>query len=278
MSLDERSTDALVPFLKWAGGKRWFVHRHREIFPKTYRRYFEPFLGGGAVYFHLRPSNAVLADINPDVIAAYQAIKERWIGLKKSLAYHQRAHAEDVDYYYDTRDRTPSELVPRASRMIYLNRTCFNGIYRVNKQGSFNVPRGTKDAVLMDSDNFKSISHLLRGADLRVSDFECVIDEAQEGDLVFADPPYTVRHNLNGFVKYNEILFSWADQERLARALKRAGARGVMVVATNANHRSVRNLYASWDFHTRSVSRYSQISADAASRRQFEELVITANI
>lgn len=278
MSLSMKNEEVLSPFLKWAGGKRWFVHHHHELFPKTYSRYFEPFLGGGAVYFYLRPSQAVLADINPEVIAAYQAMKERWVGLKKSLAHHHREHAENERYYYNVRDRSPNNLVSRASRMIYLNRTCFNGIYRVNKQGSFNVPRGTKDAVLMESDNFKSMSFLLRGADLRVSDFECVIDEAQEGDLVFADPPYTVRHNLNGFVKYNEVLFSWSDQERLARALKRAGARGVKVVATNANHQSVRDLYASWDFLTRSVSRFSQISADVASRRQFEELVITANI
>jgi len=162
--------------------------------------------------------------------------------------------------------------------MIYLNRTCFNGIYRVNKNGEFNVPRGTKDAVLMETDNFKAIAEQLRGADLRVADFEELVDEAVEDDLVFADPPYTVRHNLNGFVKYNEVLFSWADQERLARALRRAASRGAKIVATNANHHSVRCLYSSWDFLTRSASRFSQISADGSSRRQFEELIITSNL
>lgn len=278
MEPDVAQQDAVGPFLKWAGGKRWFVHRHGHLLPKTYNRYFEPFLGGGAVYFHLRPRRAVLADINPEVIAAYQAVKEQWVGLKKSLAHHQRAHDEDESYYYDVRERSPTKLVPRASRMIYLNRTCFNGIYRVNRQGLFNVPRGTKDAVLLETDNFKAMAALLAGADLRVSDFERVINEAGEDDLVFADPPYTVRHNLNGFIKYNEVLFSWSDQERLASALKRAASRGAKIVATNANHQSVRSLYGSWDFLTRSVSRFSQISADGASRRQFEELVITANL
>ena len=278
MGAETGQQDAVGPFLKWAGGKRWFVHHHAQLFPKTFNRYFEPFLGGGAVYFHLQPRQAVLADINPDVIAAYRAVKEQWVGLKKSLSYHQRAHDEDEDYYYEVRDRAPTKLVPRASRMIYLNRTCFNGIYRVNKQGFFNVPRGSKDEVLLDSDNFKAMSALLAGADLRVSDFEGVINEAGEDDLILADPPYTVRHNFNGFIQYNEVLFSWADQERLASALKRAASRGAKIVATNANHHCVRSLYNSWDFLTHSVSRFSQISADVASRRQFEELVITANI
>jgi len=278
MESDVIQQDAVVPFLKWPGGKRWFVHSHGHLLPKTYGRYFEPFLGGGAVYFHLQPLQAVLGDINPEVIAAYQAVKEQWIGLKKSLAHHQRSHDEDESYYYYVRQRSPTKLVPRASRMIYLNRTCFNGIYRVNKQGCFNVPRGSKDAVLLDTDNFKTMAALLAGADLRVSDFEDVINEAGEDDFIFADPPYTVRHNLNGFIKYNEVLFSWSDQERLASALKRAVWRGVKVIATNANHRSVRSLYDSWDFMTHSVSRFSQISADGSSRRQFEELVITANL
>jgi len=276
---DTTAQTALTPFLKWVGGKRWFVQQHGTIFPRTYRRYIEPFLGGGAVYFHLCPREAILGDINPEVIAAYRAVKEQWVGLKQSLAYHQRAHDEaDDDYYYDIRAKSPKKLVQRASRMIYLNRTCFNGIYRVNKQGEFNVPRGTKDTVLMDSDDFKAIAKLLAGAQLRVGDFEALINEAAEGDLVFADPPYTVRHNLNGFIKYNEVLFSWADQERLARALKRAATRGVKIVATNANHNSVRSLYSDWEFTARAVSRFSQVSADGSSRRQFEELVITSNI
>lgn len=278
MNVDEAKGTGLIPFLKWAGGKRWFVSQHGKIFPATYRRYIEPFLGGGAVYFHLRPKVAVLGDINPDVIDAYRAIKEQWVGLKRSLAYHQRAHNMTDDYYYDVRAKMPRKLVQRASRMIYLNRTCFNGIYRVNQDGAFNVPRGTKDAVLMDTDNFKLMSEQLQSADLRVADFEELIDEAAEDDLLFADPPYTVRHNFNGFVKYNEVLFSWADQERLAAALKRAAARGVKIVATNANHHSVKSLYSSWDFLTRTVSRYSQISADASNRRQFDELIITSNL
>lgn len=265
----------IIPFLKWAGGKRWFVQKHANLFPKAYGRYIEPFLGGGAVYFHLQPHQAILGDLNPDLIAAYQSIKENCQSLLRSLQYHARAHSDE--HYYEVRGRHPKDTVPRGSRMIYLNRTCFNGIFRVNQSGEFNVPRGSKDAVLYESDSFDEISRLLKRAEIRLSDFEAVIDEARAGDLIFADPPYTVRHNLNGFIKYNEKLFSWQDQERLAAALVRARDRGAHVIATNANHASVRELYRECGFHLQSTSRFSPISAASDSRKQFEELIILSH-
>lgn len=158
--------------------------------------------------------------------------------------------------------------------MIYLNRTCFNGIYRVNANGDFNVPKGSKDSVLLDTDDFEAVSMALQHASIYLCDFETLIDNAQEGDFVFADPPYTVRHNRNGFVKYNEVLFSWEDQIRLSRALLRAKKRGATIIATNANHASVRELYETRHFVLETVSRFSSISASPESRRQFEELVI----
>ncbi|RQH04752.1 DNA adenine methylase [Paraburkholderia dinghuensis] len=265
----------IVPFLKWAGGKRWFVQSHADKLPRTFNRYIEPFLGGGSVYFYLKPRNAILGDLNPDVVAAYQGIKENWQSLRTSLLSRQKKHSDE--YFYKTRAKTPASLTERAARMIYLNRTCFNGIYRVNRNGQFNVPRGSKNEVLLDSDDFKGASDLLADAVIRLADFEVLINEATDGDLIFADPPYTVRHNYNGFVKYNEVLFSWADQERLAKALIRARERGAQIVATNANHHSVRGLYDIEGFELHAVSRFSSISAAGASRRQFEELVILAN-
>lgn len=265
----------IIPFLKWAGGKRWFVQKHANLFPATYKRYIEPFLGGGAVYFHLQPKKAILGDVNPDLIAAYQGIKENWQALVRSLQYHARSHSDK--HYYAVRERSPKDIVPRASRMIYLNRTCFNGIHRVNQMGEFNVPRGSKDSVIYESDDFDKISRLLQRAQLKLSDFEAVIDEAQKDDLIFSDPPYTVRHNLNGFIKYNEKLFSWQDQERLAAALARARDRGAYVVATNANHASVKELYRAHDFHLKRTSRFSPISATSDSRKQFEELIILSH-
>lgn len=267
--------NSLSPFLKWAGGKRWFVQKHADLLPSTFNRYIEPFLGGGSVFFHLQPTQSLLGDTNPDVITAYRGIKEDWTALVQSLQYHQRKHSDE--HYYRIRERVPSKVVQRASRMIYLNRTCFNGIYRVNLRGEFNVPRGTKDAVILDADEFGVVAKLLKNADIRLADFEVLINEAKAGDFVFADPPYTVRHNFNGFVKYNEKLFSWHDQERLAAALIRARDRGVRVVSTNANHPSVRELYCNQGFRLITTSRFSSISASAESRKQFQELIVLSH-
>ncbi|MEQ1807093.1 MAG: Dam family site-specific DNA-(adenine-N6)-methyltransferase [Burkholderiaceae bacterium] len=268
----------LVPFLKWAGGKRWLVFSYADELPQSFSTYIEPFLGAGSVFFHMRPEKALLGDVNPDLVATYQAIKNDWQGLENSLRYRQRRHREDADgYYYWVREKIPEDLTQRASRLIYLNRTCFNGIYRVNRQGQFNVPRGTKAKVVIETDDFERMSRLLRGAELVAGDFEALVDRAEEDDFVFADPPYTVLHNYNGFRKYNEVLFSWGDQQRLAQALLRAARRGAKVLCTNANHHSVRGLYGYPEFTFDVVSRFSRISADNASRKYFEELIIRAN-
>ncbi|WP_227106151.1 DNA adenine methylase [Chromobacterium rhizoryzae] len=273
-----RQRSRLIPFLAWAGGKRWFVSKYAHLLPTQFNRYIEPFLGAGSVYFHLQPQEAILGDLNEELICAYRGIQFDWGALERSLKYRQRAHKDDPDYFYRTRERMPRNTVQRASRFIYLNRTCFNGIYRVNRQGKFNVPRGSKSKVVLETDSFKEISSLLQNAELRVSDFEALIDEAVEGDFVFADPPYTVRHNYNGFIKYNEILFSWEDQQRLAATLTRAAQRGVKLICTNANHESVRELYCGMEFQLIQVARNSSISAKSASRKNFEELIVLANI
>lgn len=267
--------NVVLPFLKWPGGKRWFVQNHSDLLPGNYNRYIEPFLGGGAVFFYLQPNQAILGDINADLISAYQALKTNWRFVKRSLEYHHRMHCKK--HYYHIRGKNPTLSLQQASRMIYLNRTCFNGIYRVNTNGQFNVPIGTKTDVIMDSDNFEILSQLLANTEILHADFETLINEAQENDLIFADPPYTVRHNMNGFIKYNENLFSWEDQERLARALAAAKNRGAKIVSTNANHYSVRQLYPQQGFTLKTVSRFSPISASPDNRKQFEELVILSN-
>lgn len=264
-----------IPFLKWPGGKRWFVQNYAHLLPTTYNRYIEPFLGGGSVFFYLQPKQALLGDTNPDVIAAYQGIKENWEYI--NIVLHQHQHQHSSDYYYEVRNTEYANLLQQASRMIYLNRTCFNGIYRVNRNGKFNVPIGTKSKVILETDDFEAVSELLKSVDLYLGDFEDLINQAKENDFVFADPPYTVRHNMNGFVKYNENLFSWEDQERLAVALTRAKERGVKIVATNANHASVRDLYKD-NYNLRTVSRYSSIAASPDNRKQFDELVILSHI
>lgn len=270
------SRKGALPFLKWPGGKRWFVNNHGNIFPDKYSCYIEPFLGGGSVFFFLEPVRAILGDKNLELITTYKAIREDWVSLETHLKQHKRKHSES--HYYKVRDDQPVSLVEQAARFIYLNRTCFNGIYRVNLEGRFNVPKGGRDSVLFDTDDFEKVSEILVNADLYAADFEELISNARKRDFVFADPPYTVRHNLNGFVRYNETLFSWQDQERLAEALIRARDRGTKIISTNANHISIRKLYEKRGFELREVSRYSSISADPQSRKQFDELVIIANL
>ena len=177
-----------VPFLKWPGGKRWLVDKHPKLFQRTFDRYIEPFLGAGSIYFHLAPHRAVLSDLNADLMTAYQGIKERHEAVQRLLEQHHSKHCED--YYYEIRSHTPSSLEERAARLIYLNRTCFNGIYRVNRYGSFNVPIGTRTRVVKDTDDFATIARLLANAELHTNDFETIVDRAQDGDLLFIDPPY----------------------------------------------------------------------------------------
>ena len=202
------------PFLKWAGGKRWFVKNHDDLLPEKFNCYYEPFLGSGAVFFHLEPKEAVLSDANPHLIETYQAIKDDWRQVLHYLKKHQRHH--DKDYYYEMRGRNCKTKHTRAAKFIYLNRTCWNGLYRENLKGVFNVPIGTKTAVVLDTDDFEEVSRILQNVDLKYCDFEKTIARAESGDFIFVDPPYTVAHNNNGFVKYNQNIFSWEDQVRLS--------------------------------------------------------------
>jgi DNA adenine methylase len=241
-NLKSRGIDLSVkPFLKWAGGKRWLVERDDFSIPSYTGRYIEPFLGSGAVFFHHRPENAILSDSNERLIATYRAISEDWHKVSVHLRKHQRLHSKE--HYYLERDRVRRTLHTQAAQFLYLNRACWNGLYRVNKKGEFNVPIGTKSKILLDSDNFAETAKLLARAKIDCCDFEKTVNFAGEGDFIFVDPPYTTAHNFNGFVKYNQNIFSWADQIRLKNALQRARGRGAFVTLTNANHSSIFSLY-----------------------------------
>jgi len=261
----------IVPFLKWAGGKRWIADRLVKLLSTGSGTYIEPFLGGGAVFFALQPAHAILSDSNPELINAYKALVADASRVHLLLRAHHRLHS--VEYFYAMRAYKPRCEFRRAARFIYLNRTCWNGLFRVNLQGQFNVPIGTKTNVLMETDDWAAVASNLSNAEISCADFEVSIDRARTGDVVFADPPYTVKHNLNGFIKYNDALFSWADQVRLRDALMRAQERGARVVLTNANHRSVRDLYRK-GFEFEAVSRASVLAAASKHRGQYEELLI----
>ena len=267
----ELTPNAPPPFLKWAGGKRWLSKRIVELSNPLSGNYIEPFLGSAAVFFALRPEQALLSDLNFDLINAYMAIKNDPHKVAALLKQHQNRHSKD--YYYQIRDYRPRCEYRMAARFIYLNRTCWNGLYRVNRKGDFNVPIGTKSTVLMPTDDWQTVSSLLKNVRLKCCDFEDSIEQAKSGDMVFADPPYTVKHNYNGFIKYNNALFSWGDQIRLRDALVRAKQRGAKVVVTNAHHASVRSLYED-HFQLESITRASVLAGSPAFRGRYEELLI----
>lgn len=264
----------MIPFLKWAGGKRWLVQRALPC-PVQYDRLVEPFLGGGAVFFGLEPRKALIADINPELINLYQVVRDSHGRLERILKRHQRLHSPE--HYYRTRATSFKNPILMAARTLYLNRTCWNGLYRLNKKGEFNVPIGTKSAVILETDEFSRASDLLSNAEITCQDFEKTIDVAGKGDFLFVDPPYTVKHNMNGFVKYNENIFAWADQLRLRDALDSAFRRGASIVVTNADHASVRELYER-DFSFVSLERQCVLAGNGSARGVTSEALFTANL
>ena len=263
--------NSILPFLKWAGGKRWLASRHSNLFPNKFGSYFEPFLGSGAVFFELQPQRAFLSDINPNLINVYIAIRDSWPRVQATLKEHQKYHSRN--YYYDIRDQIHSDLPTKAAQFLYLNRACWNGLYRVNKLGKFNVPKGTKTSIILDTDNFEAIAKILKSTKIETCDFEIALNRSDKDDFVFVDPPYTTKHNFNGFVKYNDKLFSWADQERLLDAVNRAKSRGVKVLITNADHAEVRHLYKGVGSF-KSLKRASVLAGNSKYRSHVTEIVI----
>lgn len=263
----------MKPFLNWAGGKRWLVAHHAEVLGDGRQRLVEPFVGSGVVFFHLEPAAALLADSNAQLIETYQAVRDMPDKVASALRRHHRLHS--ADHYYLTRDRVPRAAAARAARFIYLNRTCFNGLYRVNLRGKFNVPLGSKCSVVRGDDDFAEWSGRLQGVELFAQDFEATIERAGPGDLIYADPPYTVKHNMNNFVKYNERIFSWSDQERLAKCLSSASERGCRVLISNADHLSVQELYPRPVWTQLVLHRFSRLSGTSAGRKPATERLIS---
>jgi DNA adenine methylase len=190
------------------------------------------------------------------------------------MVQHQNRH--NKKYYYKIRKAKPDNDIEKAARVLYLNCTCWNGLYRVNLNGDFNVPIGTKTSVIFDTDDFRVVSKRLHKAKIVCSDFESVINQCEEEDLLFVDPPYTVQHNYNNFRKYNERIFSWDDQIRLRDAISRAESRGVKIVATNGDHPTIRNLYSDIGTYTK-LRRHSQLAGDPTKRRMTTEAIFLVN-
>lgn len=260
----------LPPLLRWPGGKRLLLGSLRPLVPSQFLRYFEPFVGGGAVFFALRPANALLSDTNSELLDCYEAVRDH----PRALLNRLSALDNTEETYYAMRESVPSSALARAVRVIYLTRLSFNGIFRVNREGRFNVPIGRRERdPVSAARQLLSASKALKGISLLCADFEIALSTAARGDFVFLDPPYTVAHANNGFRKYNARIFSWEDQERLANCMKRLDGLGCQLLMTNARHGSIASLYRY--FTKVRLSRMSCIAALPEYRRRVQELIIT---
>jgi DNA adenine methylase len=268
----EKNSGKVLPFLRWAGAKRWLTPTLAPLLSLAPGKYIEPFLGSGSMFFATQPKNSILSDANPDLISAFKGIRANSAKVWELLNEHSALHG--TEHFYETRTQRFADVVLEAARFIYINRACFNGIYRVNKNNIFNVPLGRNCKVILPSDNFAAVSERLQNAEILNEDFSKIIGRAKFGDVVFADPPYTVNHNNNGFIEYNEKIFSWDDQIRLRDDLTEAGKRGAIVYATNAAHESIFEIYHK-DFYIISVERNSKISGTMSGRGRYEEYLIS---
>ncbi len=257
------------PFLKWPGGKRWIAPLLSEIVePLLLKDYFEPFLGGGALFFHLRPLRALLSDINPDLVLCMRSVKRNVEDIVRTI----RRWPNKRKCYDQVRSRQPRCAHVAAARLIYLNHTCWGGLYRVNRRGEFNVPFAAAGRSVCDYENLRACAGALAGAEIENSDFEKVIETAGKGDVVYADPPYTTLGQDNGFIRYNERLFAWQDQERLASVCGQASSRGAFVVVSGLWHKSILALYPKW--WAMPVGRFSAVSGKTEGRRRVTEVLL----
>jgi len=235
------------PFLRWAGGKQKLASALAAFAPdrRLYGRYFEPFLGGGALFFRVRPERAIIADINAELVNCYQRVKDDVKGVTRILRRY--ASQDSPEFYYSVRKRSTTHMsaTGRAARFIYLNKTAFNGIYRVNTRGHFNVPYGPSSSgpAFPSAEVLRAASVCLQAATIRAADFEALLEEAAEGDFVYLDPPYPPRSSTAYFAHYTPDRFCWPEQLRVAKVFRDLARRGCFVMLSNAAQKRVIELY-----------------------------------
>ncbi len=261
------------PVLKWAGGKRSLVQAILSTFPPDYRgrAYHEPFLGGGAVFFSVAPLRGTVNDVNPRLINFYRVVRDHPGELIEEA---EKLHY-DRDIYYSLRDRFNSgglSPVEDASLLLYLNKTGYNGLYRVNSRGEFNVPFGTyRDPTIAPRDDIHAASEALRRVEVRNEDFSYLLDAAREGDLVYLDPPYEPLSRTSSFNTYSPTGFPWEEQVRLGETLRELDARGVLLVLSNSE--PTRKLYE--DFNVTTVRSNRSINTKTSRRGPINEIIVT---
>ena len=265
------------PFLKWAGGKRQLLPDLMVRLPECFAAYHEPHVGSGVLFFELAARGvlpqAYLSDVNPSLIDTYIAVRDQVEDVIAILKKHQRRH--DQDYYYLVRAIDPSRLplAGRAARIIYLNKTCYNGLYRENKSGQFNVPFGRyKNPTICDALNLREVSRALQGADIARRGYASVFERAQPGDFVYFDPPYHPLSATSSFTAYDRTGFTADDQRGLRDIFGELARRGVHVMLSNSDTPLIRELYAGFNMDRVYASR--SINSKGNRRGKIAELII----
>lgn len=266
-----KNLESAKPFLRWAGGKTWLTYQLDNYLPANgFKTYHEVFTGGGAVFFHLKPSSSFLGDANHELINTYEVVANDVNVLINIL----QSYKNTKENYYRIRSSKPTNPLEKAARFIFLNQTSFNGIYRVNLKGEYNVPYGYRKKNFLDEEVLRNASKCLKNANFYFGDFMCSLRNIKKGDLVFLDPPYTVAHNNNGFVKYNQKIFSIEDQYRLADYINTVKEIGASYILTNAAHKRIREIFNNGD-NQYMLTRASTVGGKKARRGVYSEMLIT---
>lgn len=262
------------PFLKWAGGKAQLIQQYLPHFPRRFDTYYEPFLGGGAIFFHLLPAQAILTDINPELVNVYCCIRDRVETVISLLQQHQQQHCQD--YYYHMRSTVGQTEIEKAARLIYLNKTCFNGLYRENSKGEFNVPMGRyKAPKVCHPELLRTVSQALKNTTIAVQSFDAVLDCATSNrDFVYFDPPYHPISLTSRFTSYSRYSFHAADQVRLRDTFAHLAQRGVKVMLSNSDCPFIRELYQDFNVHTIVATR--SINSNPQRRGKITEVLVTS--
>lgn len=269
------------PFAKWVGGKRQLLGQFHELgllpsgFDGAKNRYLEPFVGGGAVFFDLQPKNATISDLNGELITTYRVIRDDVDSLINSL----KKHTYSKEYFLDIRAKDPMNMDPLdvASRFIYLNRTCFNGMYRVNSKGQFNVPFGRyKNPIICDEDNLRAVSSVLRNVEILNEDYKFVLQKAKPGDFIYFDPPYYPINTTSSFTSYTKDGFAEKEQTELRDTFDKLSRRGCFVMLSNSDTPFIHSLYDNVKNAKITIVKAGRaINSKSTGRGKITEVVVT---
>ncbi|MFB6182321.1 MAG: DNA adenine methylase [Candidatus Magasanikbacteria bacterium] len=277
------------PFVKWVGGKRQMLDQYEEFFPENYNTYHEPMVGGGAVFFHLQPEKSIINDKNKILVILYEAIRDNVDEIINQLKDLKKKHSKE--FYHETLRpnfneiktnylETPKDEIPKEDKIelsanfIYLNKTCFNGLYRVNQSGEFNVPCGKyKNPTICDEENLRNVNKVLQGTKVYCEDFRDIAEKVEKNDFVYIDPPYDPISDTSDFTGYTSDGFGKKDQEDLADTFRKLSERGAKVMLSNSNTDFINDLYSDFNIHGMQANRY--VNSDSDKRGKIKEVLIT---